>query len=99
MADFNGDGQPDIVFENKVTGQRVIWVMSNTSHVANLSLPNPGTDWTIAGTADFNADNKPGILWQNKVTGERAIWMMNGPSLVNSVYLRTVTTEWSMRNF
>jgi FG-GAP-like repeat len=99
LADFNGDGQPDIVFENKVTGQRVIWVMSDTSHVGNLSLPNPGTDWTIAGAADFNADNKPDILWQNKVTGERAIWMMNGPSLVNSVYLPTVTTEWSMRNF
>jgi len=98
-SDFSGDGRPDIVFENRVTGQRVIWVMNNTLHVGNFNLPNPGTDWSIAGAADFNGDGKPDILWQNTTTGRRAIWIMNGASLVSGIYLPTVPTEWSMRNF
>jgi len=27
LADFNGDGSPDILLENTVTGQRVVWIM------------------------------------------------------------------------
>ena len=55
--------------------------MSNTSHFGNLSLPNPGTDWTIAGAADFNADNEPDILWQN-TDGTPYIWDMNNTAKI-----------------
>ena len=46
-ADFDGDGQADLIWENKVTGQRVIWFMKNGVPQASDFLPTMPTDWHI----------------------------------------------------
>ena len=98
-GDFNGDGQPDILWQNSVTGQRVIWLMNGTSYSSLPSLGTVPTSWNIAGAADFNGDGKPDILWQNSVTGARVIWLMNGTSYSSLVDLGTVPTAWDIRNY
>ena len=66
-GDFNGDGKPDIVWRNTVTGANAIWYMGGGDASAESSdlpaLPNP--DYAIVGTGDFNGDGKPDILWRN----------------------------------
>ena len=37
-ADFNGDGQLDILWQNSVNGQRVIWFMNGTSYSSYVDL-------------------------------------------------------------
>jgi NHL repeat len=93
-ADFNDDGQSDIVWENTVTGERGIWLM-NGSSVANWAgLPTIPTDWHIVGTGDFNGDGQTDVVWENSVTGERGIWLMNGSAVVNWAGLPTIPTDW-----
>jgi hypothetical protein len=79
-ADFNGDGKSDILWQNSVNGQRVIWVMNGTSYSSYVDLGIVATSWKIVGSADFNADGNQDILWGNRVTGQRVIWLMNGTS-------------------
>jgi len=95
-ADFNGDGKPDLIWQNTVSGQRAIWLMNGTTYVSSVSLGTVATDWDIAGAADFNGDGKPDLIWQNTVNGQRAIWLMNGTTYVSSVSLGTVTSDWQI---
>jgi len=46
-ADFNGDGQADLVWENTTTGQRAIWLMKNRVHSSSISLPTVQPQWHI----------------------------------------------------
>lgn len=88
-ADFTGDGQPDLVWRNRVTGDQVFWQMNGTTAIATLpfnwTMPDPA--WRIAGAADFTGDNQPDILWRNSTTGEQAFWQMNGTIAVSEIDL------------
>ena len=46
-ADFNGDGKTDILWQNSVTGQRVIWLMNGTSYGSFVDLGVVPTAWDI----------------------------------------------------
>jgi hypothetical protein len=87
-SDFNGDGKSDIVWQNTITGQCVIWMSDGTT----VNLPTEPTSWSIAGTGDFNGDGKPDIIWQNTITGQRLIWMSDG----TTVNLPTEPASWSI---
>ena len=47
-ADFNGDGKTDILWQNSVSGQRVIWLMNGTSYSSYADLGIVATGWGIA---------------------------------------------------
>jgi hypothetical protein len=52
LADINGDGRPEILFQNASTGQMAYWMM-NGRNLASVGFPNPafpgGTGWKLAG--------------------------------------------------
>jgi hypothetical protein len=95
-ADFNGDGQSDLIWQDNVTGQRAVWLMNGTAWAGERFLPTIPTQWQIAGTGDFNADGKIDIVWQNSVTGARAIWLMNGTAWIGERLLPTVDITWQI---
>jgi hypothetical protein len=96
-ADFNGDGKPDLLLQNMITGQRMIWFMNGATHTSSYSLGVVlTTTWKITGSGDFNGDGKADILWQNNITGQRMIWFMNGATHIGSWSLGTVPTVWNM---
>ena len=77
MADFNGDGRADVVFQHD-SGAVVIWEMGGaagtTINAANLVNINPGPAWHIAGMRDMNNDAAHiDILFQND-DGTAAVW-------------------------
>jgi hypothetical protein len=46
-ADFSGDGQADLVWENTTTGQRAIWQMKNGGFFTAINLPTIDPRWHI----------------------------------------------------
>ena len=97
-GDFNGNGKPDILWQNSMTGERAVWLMNGTVRASIVNLPYVPPQWHIAGAGDFNGNGKPDILWQNSMTGERAVWLMNGTVRASIVNLPTAPPEWDIRN-
>ncbi|BAZ40116.1 hypothetical protein NIES4101_60770 [Calothrix sp. NIES-4101] len=90
-TDFNGDGNPDLVWRNYQTGENAIWLMKGTALEQGVSLIKvDDIDWKIEQIADFNGDRKVDLLWRNYRTGENAIWLMNGTALDSGVSITKV---------
>ena len=94
-ADFNGDGQIDILWQNLDTGQRGVWLMHGTTVLGYVSLLDVPAPWQIAGTGDFDGDGQTDILWQNLDTGQRGVWLMHGTTVLGYVALPDVPAPWA----
>jgi hypothetical protein len=90
VADFNGDGQADLVWHHQTTGDIYVWFMNGTSAVG-ASYTNPSrfadTRWELVRVADFNNDGKPDLLWHRQKGGDLYIWYMNGLNATSAGYL------------
>jgi hypothetical protein len=95
-ADFNIDGNVDIVWQNSANGQSVVWFMRETAQVGGAILPTVPASWQIATAADFNANGKADLLLQNMATGHRVIWFMNGTTRTSSWSLGVVPATWKI---
>jgi hypothetical protein len=85
-GDFNGDGKPDLFWQNQATGDIVFWQMDGTTLMNQISIGNvPDTNWKIVDYADFNGDGKQDILWQNQATGDVCIWLMDGMTVTGAI--------------
>ncbi len=94
--DFNGDGSPDILWQNTSTGTCGIYLMDGTSVSSWASLGTVPTQWKIVGTGDFLQSGNTDIIWQNTVSGECGIYMMNGTTVTGWVDLGTVPAGWKV---
>ena len=88
IGDFDGNGTPDIVWRNTISGQNVVWYMNNATRTgigSFTTLANNATNnWVIGGVHDANKDGKPDILWRNTISGQNVIWYMNN-TIRNSI--------------
>ena len=100
--DLNGDGWPDILWQNTANGAVYYWLMQGPNIGDGNYLVNPGqipTDWQIVGTPDLNGDGSPDILWQNVDNGAVYYWLMNGINFLNGDYISPpyqVPTTWQI---
>ncbi|MFA6135278.1 MAG: immunoglobulin domain-containing protein, partial [Phycisphaerae bacterium] len=96
LSDFNFDGRPDLIWQNRNTGERGFWLMNGTAVGTYVSLATVNADLQVVGYGDFNADGQADLVWSNLATGERKLWLMNGATMGSEVTLATVGTEWEI---
>jgi hypothetical protein len=97
VADINGDGYSDLIWQRESTGQVSAWLMNGTSRADVLNYsPQQETDlgWKIVGAGDMNEDGHPDLLWQHQQTNAINIWVMNGPLRQQSRSLGTMPAGW-----
>ncbi|MGA2132431.1 MAG: FG-GAP-like repeat-containing protein [Bryobacteraceae bacterium] len=94
VADFNGDGQPDVVWQDPSSGAAQVWFLGSpgTSFLgaATIALANP---WRIVAAADFNLDGYPDLVWQDPVSGAVQIWYMGGPQGTTVIGAANITAS------
>jgi predicted Zn-dependent protease len=109
VADFNKDGQEDLVWRHYGTtgvdaGKVVIWTMNGTSPVQTIVMPFlvGDTNWRIEGVADFNKDGQEDLVWRHYGTtgvdaGKVVIWTMNGTSPVQTIVMPFLVSDPNWR--
>ena len=78
-ADFNGDGIPDLLWENDSNQRVVIWYMAGPGTSGNHTwawLSEDGVPgWTIKAVGDYNKDGTPDVVWQNQYS-QSLVWYL-----------------------
>ena len=94
IADFDGDGNPDILWRNTTSGQNAVWYLDGVTVTGSAVLDSMADQtWTIVGTGDFNGDGKPDILWRNTTSGQNAVWYLNGVTVTGFAVLNSMTDQ------
>ncbi len=79
-ADFDRDGQPDLVWRNFSSQKIVVWLMNGTSRRAGL-VPTPDqavdANWEIVAATDADNDGNPDFVWYNPYSGKIVQWLMD----------------------
>jgi hypothetical protein len=86
-ADLDGDGDPDLVWQNNVDGRVAAWLMSGLQLVRGelLSiLQVADRDWRIQAVSDLNGDGRADLFWQHLTAGLVAVWFMDGPTVLDA---------------
>jgi hypothetical protein len=97
-GDFDGDGHPDIVWQDPQTGVSQVWFLGGANGnvvtgAATLSGPNA---WRIRAVTDFDGDGRPDCIWQDPSSGFAQIWFLggaHGTDVMGAVNL-TATNTW-----
>ena len=74
VADMNGDGVPDLIWQNDTTKQVTVnyyggaggAVYQGWNYLNSTGVPG----WTVVGAADFDGNGVPDLVWQNLSTGQ-----------------------------
>jgi hypothetical protein len=76
-ADFNRDGNTDLLWRNAGSGGVTIWAMNGLSIAGSVPLLGDST-WAVQHVADLNGDGRSDVILRNSSTGQTAIWLMAG---------------------
>jgi hypothetical protein len=89
VADFNGDGTADLVWQHETEGWLAVWLMSGVQVVGTsyLSVNQVDPLWKIAGAGDTDGDGIPEIVFQHQTQGWLAAWTVNGTTVSNTRFL------------
>src|SRR5262249_26596691 len=85
VADFNGDGHPDLVLQGGPLGnQTAIWYMNNNNFLFGKFGPTLPvfSGWFVMAAADMNGDGHPDFVLFNFSTHQTGIWYMNNNNFV-----------------
>lgn len=100
-ADFNGDGAPDLLWRNQLSGANSIWAMNGPTRSAVHNLNTvPDGNWRIVGVHDIDNDQTADIFWRHAESGQIIIWRMAAAARWGLAGLNTVgDLDWQIVGF
>lgn len=95
-ADFDRDGQSDIVMQNSTTRAVSILFMDGATVRASKSLSQPlGVGWQVMASGDFNYDGRSDLIVQNVNTQQVSVLTLTGTLITGSLPLsQSLQPSW-----
>jgi hypothetical protein len=80
MADFDGNGHPDAVWQDPASGRTQVWFLAGArgTSLTGTALVNGTNAWRIAAVADLDGDGHPDLVWQDPAAGNTQVWFLTG---------------------
>jgi hypothetical protein len=83
VADLDGNGKPDLIWQHNTTRQVSYWLMSGAlgnivSSTGWISSTASIPGWRVVGATDVDGDGKIDLLWQNDATQQASVWFLGG---------------------
>ena len=82
VADFDGDGCPDLVIQNQQTNEIQIWFLAVTRDSLSVksvfSLGHAAPGWYVVGSGDFDSNGCPDLVLENDSMNAISFWYMGG---------------------
>jgi hypothetical protein len=82
VADVNGDGIPDLIWQNTTTTQVVVHYYGGTGGAVYQGWAWMDTvgaaGWTVVAAADFNGNGTPDLIWQNTANTQVVVHYYGG---------------------
>ncbi|NDJ19956.1 FG-GAP repeat domain-containing protein [Myxacorys almedinensis] len=97
FADFNGDGEDDIVWRNLNSGEVAFSFLKDKQIIGSGSIQGVPLDWNISYTANLNGDKFADLVWQKPSTGEASMWLMQGATRLSAEIIPSAP-DWSIRH-
>ena len=101
VADFNSDGKPDLVAEQKTTSSdplfktsRQIWYTNGSAISSKTTFLDFDQEWTIINVGDFDLDSTPDLMVEQYTTGRKGIWYMTSNSIREGFEYVTLLEKW-----
>jgi hypothetical protein len=108
VADFEGNGRDDVLWQNNQTGELDLWSFTGAStlSVTTQVIGQVPLNWNIVAIGDFNGDGKADILWENEnATGtggfpphELDLWLSTPGPGVSFTYHELGLMPWNWHN-
>ena len=105
VADMNGDGVPDLIWEDTSTGQVNVNYYSGAGGATRIgyAVLNGGgpstTGWHVVAAADFDGNGVPDLVWQNTSTRQVNVDYYGGATgttLIGYAVLNTGVAGWTV---
>ena len=96
-ADFDNDGQTDILLRHYRSGQNLLWTMDGHEIKSERLIGRvvEDLDWRIEGAGDFNGDGQADIFMRHYRTGDNLMWLMNDGQIDQEILVNAIPdTAW-----
>ena len=95
VADVNGDGLADLIWQVPSQGWLAVWYLQGTNVVGTYYLSTnkmPDINWRIQ-TAGYINGLGPAIIWRHLANGTVAMWTLRGYVVTGTYYLNPNTVD------
>jgi FG-GAP repeat. len=96
VADFNGDGTPDLVVQRTSPHQTAVLYLNKNVVIGAALGPTLPAGWSLAGAADFNGDGHTDFALFNSATGQTAIIYLSGLTVVGAAAGPSLSPGWEL---
>jgi hypothetical protein len=88
VADTNGDGKADLIFQDSIGGWLAIWFLRGSDVLGTYYLSigrMSDLNWRVQAAGDLDGSGVPRLLWRHLLDGWVATWTLSG-NVVTGTY-------------
>jgi hypothetical protein len=96
VADFNGDGSPDLVVQRSSPHQTAVAYLNNNVVIGAGFGPTLPPGWRLGGAADFDGDGHTDYALFNPGTGQTVIAYLSDLTVIGAAFGPSLPAGWEL---